>query len=414
MANPRRPSGSRSQRASWTRRPVLVAAGIVALLGIASAASGFWTTDGFGTAVVRTGRWIVTETSRGPASPPKTTEPATDTSRADTTAPATVDDTDSIGDGWSRDEVTVTLRPADPKGSGVAATYFTTDNETPTTASSQGTSIELGEGVHVIRYFSVDRAGNREAVRTAATPVRIDQTAPDASLDPLPDVVRDGQALSGVGDDALSGVAGVHYEYCVEADCASWTPIGSSTSAPGYPLAWHDQPADGSYQVRLSVLDAAGNVTASAPRTVHIDNTAPTVETVTGGDGNGTVDAGEELTVAMSEPLDPASLPSASSLTFSRPSGGGTTMDIPGLTDGPVDTGTAAWVADGASVTYTGTLSLADDGRLVRFSVEACESGCDAAAEGGAGELRFAPAGSLSDPAGNAATGTTPAGSTLF
>jgi hypothetical protein len=493
MVNPRWPAGSQHLRV--TRKRVLVAAGVVALLAISSAAFAVWTASGWGTAVARTGFWTGAEIPDDPVKAP--TEPVTLTSPADgsatreprptlrgttdgaapevtvaiarkgatpqalpatvtdgawsarplkdlpegvytirarrtdqrgratwsspstftvdTTAPVTVDDTAAIGDGWSRDDQTVTLRPADPEGSGVAATYLTTDNDPPTTASSQGASIRLGEGVHVLSYFSVDRAGNREAVRTAASPIRIDQTAPDsATLDQLPAVLRDGQMLSGRGDDALSGVAGVHYEYCTEADCASWTPIGSSTTAPGYALAWHDQPADGRYQVRTTVLDAAGNMTASATQRVRVDNTAPTVVAVTGADGNSTVEAGEELTVGMSEPLDLASLPSATSLTFSRQSSGGTTMDIPGLTDGPIDTGTAAWVAEGASVTYSGVLSLTDDGRVVRFNVQACESGCADATDGDTGELHFAPAGSLSDPAGNAATGTVLTTSTLF
>jgi len=494
MRNPRRPSAGRHLRTSQTRRRILVAAGVAALLTICSSALAFWTGGGLGTAVVRTGRWIGVEGPRrakpGPTKPVTVSSPTdgsatrerrptlkgtaagaslkvsvaiardgatqnlsaivtdgtwtarpskdladgvykikarrTDdqgrvtwsspsTFTVDTIAPATVDDAASISDGWSRDDQTVTLRPADPEGSGVAATYFTTDDSIPTTASSQGALVSVGEGVHVIRYFSVDRAGNSGAVETAASPIRIDQTAPDsATLDPLSDVLRDGQMLSGGGDDALSGVAQVVYEYCPDAECASWTPIGSRTAGPAYPLAWHGQPADGSYQVRASVLDAAGNATASMPRTVRIDNTSPTVATVTGADGNGTVEAGDTLSVEMSEPLDPASIPSASSLAFSRPSGSGTTLDIPGLTDGPVDTGTAAWVADGASVSYSGTLALADDGRRVRFMVESCESGCEDAATGQEGTLWFVPAASLSDPAGNAATGTTAALSTLF
>ncbi len=401
MVNPRRPSSDRHLRATW--RPVLVAAGVVALLTISSVASAVWTASGWGTAVVRTARWTGTEAPGGPVT--ATTDPVTGTSQADTRAPATTDDTTAIGDGWSRTEKTVTLRPADPGGSGVAATYFTTDDSTPTTASSQGTSVRVGEGAHVIRYFSVDRAGNSEQVETAAKPIRVDQTAPDATLAPLPEVLREGQVLSGGGDDALSGVARLEYEYCADADCTSWTPVGSSTAAPAYALAWRGQPADGTYQVRATVLDAAGNVTASAAQTVRVDNTAPTVETVTGADGNGMVEAGDTLTVEMSEPLDPASLPSAGSLTFSRPAGGGTTMEIPGLTDGPVDTGTTSWVADDGSVSYSGTLTLGDDGRRVRFTVRACQTGCGAEAAGDAGTLRFVPAVSLRDPAGNTATG---------
>lgn len=334
MVNPRRPSGGRHLRAN--RRPILVAAGVVALLTISSVALAVWTASGRGTAVARTARWTSTDASGGPVT--TTTDLATVTSQADTTAPTTTDDTTATADGWS----------------------------------------QTGQ---------------------------VDQTPPDATLDPLPEVLREGHVLSGGGDDALSGVARLQYEYCADADCASWTPIGSSTAAPAYAVAWRGQPADGSYQVRATVLDAAGNVSFSAAQTVRVDNTAPTIETVTGADGNGTVEAGDALTVEMSEPLDAAILPSASSLTFSRPAGGGTTMEIPGLTDGPVDTGTSAWVTDDGSVSYSGTLTLVDDGRRVRFTVGACQTGCGAEATGDAGTLRFVPAASLRDLAGNTATG---------
>jgi hypothetical protein len=393
MLNLRRPSGGRHLRS--TRRPVLVAAGVVALLTISSTAFAVWTAGGSGKAAARTAHWTGTEDPRGPVTAP--TNPVTGTRPADTTAPTTTDDTAVIGDAWSRTERTVTLRPADPGGSGVAATYFTTDDSTPTIASSQGTSVRLGEGVHVIRYFSTDRAGNRETIETAATPIRVDGTAPSAAtLDPLPEIVHHGQVLSGGGDDALSGVARVVYELCAETACDAWTPIGSRTVGPGFPLVWRDQPSDGSYQVRANVLDAAGNATASAPRTVRVENSRPIV-TVTGRDDR-TVEAGDTLTVEMSESIDPSSLPFAASLTFSRSSGRATTMEIPGLTDGPVDTGTTAWVAEGAAVTYSGTLALSDHARRVRFTVEACQSGCDDAVAGDAGVPRSAPAASLRDP----------------
>jgi hypothetical protein len=329
------------------------------------------------------------------------------TFRVDATAPSTGDDAEVIGDGWIQVDQTLKLSPTDSGGSGVAATYFTTDGSTPTTTSHQGTSVSLHAGVHVVRYFSVDRAGNAETVQSATTRVRIDTTAPSAaSLGPLPDVISSGQMLTGSGADALSGVARIVYERCMDAACASWAPIGSSAFAPDYPVVWSHQPDEGAYQLRARVLDRAGNATTSAPQTVRFDNKPPTVVAVTSADGNGTVGAGDTLTVELSEPLDPASLPAVSSLTFSRRSGGDTTMAIPGLTRGPVDTGTTAWVADDASVTYSGSLALVDR-RWVRFTVRSCESACHDVAAGAPGALQFIPAASLRDSAGNAALGTT-------
>ena len=64
----------------------------------------------------------------------------------------------------------MTLTPTDAL-SGAAATYYTTNGTTPTTASTQGTSIALTTaGTYTIKYFSVDAAGNAEPVKTAGTP----------------------------------------------------------------------------------------------------------------------------------------------------------------------------------------------------------------------------------------------------
>jgi hypothetical protein len=268
-----------------TRRPVLVAAGVAVLLTVCSGAFAGWTAGGSGKAVAWTAYWTGTDDSRR-----RPTPPTSGSGHADTTAPTTNDDTALIGDGWSRTEQAVTLRPHDRGGSGVAATYFTTDGSIPTTASSRGRSVRLGEGIHVIRYFSVDHAGNREHVETAAIPIRVDQTAPSAAtLVPLPEVVRHGQVLTGRGDDALSGVARVVYELCADAVSDAWTAIGSSTVGPDFALVWRDQPPVGSYQVRASVLDAAGNATVSASQTVRVQNTKPAVT-------RGTAEAGDKVT----------------------------------------------------------------------------------------------------------------------
>ena len=86
----------------------------------------------------------------------------------DSTAPATTDNTASIGTTCKNTTQTVTLTPTD-SASGAATTYYTTNSTTPTTSSSQGTSIALSaDGTYTIKYFTVDNVGNRRAVKTAS------------------------------------------------------------------------------------------------------------------------------------------------------------------------------------------------------------------------------------------------------
>jgi hypothetical protein len=206
---------------------------------------------------------------------------------ADTVAPTT---TDNAPSGWHNTSQTVTLSPTDNSGgSGVKSTYYTTDGSTPTTSSTQGTSVSLtSDGVYTIKYFSTDNVGNQEAVKTATNQVQIDKTNPNAPAIGLTGsytnagttYIKNGQALTDAATDptvggASSGVSSVQYLYCSGSACTPNTSIGTSTTGPNYSLAWNSQPADGTYTIAAKVTDAAGNTATSTPQTIVIDNTAP-------------------------------------------------------------------------------------------------------------------------------------------
>lgn len=134
---------------------------------------------------VSAGGWQYTVQTRqsgwvGPESAKSTTVTVAAPPPTDTTAPTTTDNSATIGAGPHNTNKTVTLTPTDNAGgSGVAATYYTTNGTTPTTSSTQGTSVLLStDGTYTIKYFSVDVAGNAEAVKTASTGITIDKTAP--------------------------------------------------------------------------------------------------------------------------------------------------------------------------------------------------------------------------------------------
>ncbi len=163
-----------------------------------------------------------TEVATGADAAGNTTATSTLTFTNDSTAPATSDNTASIGTTCQNTTQTVTLTPTDA-GSGVAATYYTTNGSTPTASSSQGTSISLAtDGNYTIKYFTVDNVGNQEAVRTAATTICIDKTAPA----PTNVVLGTGNGTAGSRDTVT-----INYSEQLDATtfCSTWTNSGNQT-----------------------------------------------------------------------------------------------------------------------------------------------------------------------------------------
>jgi hypothetical protein len=98
-------------------------------------------------------------------SPPDASAPTTGISLAGTAGNAP----------WYKSPVMVTLSPSDPDGPGdVAHTYYTVDGGLQRTYL--GPFSLSDDGVHRLRYWSVDQAGNAETVNH--TSVSVDQSAP--------------------------------------------------------------------------------------------------------------------------------------------------------------------------------------------------------------------------------------------
>lgn len=152
---------------------------------------------------------------------------------------------------WVNGTVGVTLTAGDNL-SGVATTEYSIDGG----PSQTGTSFSLtSDGEHTITFFSTDKAGNTEDVRTAT--VRIDTTAPSIRHDFTPSDYLDGTwtnrdvTVTFSCSDQGSGVA----------ECTDPTAIS----------------AEGDTTVDGSATDEAGN-TATDSATVRIDKTAPVIE----------------------------------------------------------------------------------------------------------------------------------------
>ena len=102
---------------------------------------------------------------------------------------------------------TVSLFPKDPGGSGVAATYYTTNGSTPTTSSPVWTSQPFTINSNMtFKFFSVDNAGNAEPVETQVVQV---QPNPDPIIGSAGDIACDPTAAGfnnglGFGGDCVA------------------------------------------------------------------------------------------------------------------------------------------------------------------------------------------------------------------
>jgi hypothetical protein len=165
----------------------------------------------------------------------------------DRTAPTT--GADAPG-GWNNSKVTVSLDAADGL-SGVDATYYAIDGGAP----QKGAVLTIDtEGIHTVKYWSVDQAGNTETAH--AVTVKIDLTKPTIghTLTPAPNAKGWNNAPVTVAyqcDDALSGVATCPAPVKVSAD-------GQDQAVPG------------------TAVDNAGNAQTD-PVTVSIDTVKPTI-----------------------------------------------------------------------------------------------------------------------------------------
>jgi peptidoglycan/xylan/chitin deacetylase (PgdA/CDA1 family) len=154
---------------------------------------------------------------------------------------------------------TVSLAGKDPGGSGVAATYYTTDGSTPTTSSPAFTVPFTINHATTFKFFSVDNAGNVEAVRTqqvlsAPNADPVIGAAGDIACDPLSPAFN-----NGVGTDTdcrasttanlLTGLDAVLPLGDDQYDCG-----GTSAWAQSYAPTWgvkksisHPVPGDADY-----------------------------------------------------------------------------------------------------------------------------------------------------------------------
>src|SRR5207245_11036493 len=111
---------------------------------------------------------------------------------------------------------------------------------------------------------------------TAVRNVTVDRTAPSASIADPGANLGGTIALNATATDATSGAGSVTFQRS-PAGAGTWSTIGTDTSAP-YTVSFDTAGvADGLYDLRVFVTDAAGNTQTAEVSSRLVDNTSPSV-----------------------------------------------------------------------------------------------------------------------------------------
>jgi hypothetical protein len=127
-----------------------------------------------------------------------------------------------------------------------------------------------------------------------------------------------------------------------------------------------------------------------------------------GGAGNGQLQVGDSLILTFNEDLASVSVPtSITGATESRAASGTTKLTIPGITNGPADTGSAGYLTGAgiATATFNATAALSDNGASTTVTLTVTSLN-GAATTAGSGTLSFTPATSISSTTGYQAIGS--------
>jgi hypothetical protein len=174
------------------------------------------------------------------------------------------------------------------------------------------------------------------------------------------------------------------------------------------------------YRYQYSLSDRVGNSITTTPTGVaKVDTSGPRVTGIVsqqsgGTPGNGRLEIGDRLILTLNQNLANASVPTAySGATETSPGGASNvTLNIPGITNGALDTGSLSYVVPASTATFSGNISLSNSGTstAVTLNINSVTGGLTGASSG---TLVFAPAPTIHDGGGNSAAGTFSTASTF-
>jgi len=195
------------------------------------------------------------------ASPDPSPSPSQTPVPRDVTAPVTTVSGDDVA--WHRASVALTFSASDDGGSGVGLTQTDLDAAGWTPLSGlPGTLIVAGQGVHTVRYRSIDNDGNVEVARSCT--INIDGERP-VTRARAASVHRGARVTLRYRVDDLTPKASVRLVIRTLAGQRravlrlGWRGTGAKRS-----LSWRCTLARGSYRVAVFATDQAGNRQATA------------------------------------------------------------------------------------------------------------------------------------------------------
>ncbi len=145
--------------------------------------------------------------------------------------------------GWHRSRVIVSFLATDD-ASGVTSTQYRLDGDGWQEVLGP---IDVGDGVHVIDYFSIDAVGNMEPTQTLS--FRVDANPPAfESFGPSGTVTRSSVVVSWSASDSTSGID----RYEVSVDGGPFESLGTLTNLT-------EVFADGAHTIHVKAIDRAGH-----------------------------------------------------------------------------------------------------------------------------------------------------------
>jgi hypothetical protein len=186
---------------------------------------------------------------------------------------------DNAPAGWVNYDTSVQISASDSI-SGVAKMYICVDTDN-TCEPTEGSSVSVGEGIHYVRYYSVDNAGNKENLKTRI--VKVDKSSPvttplvtgEYESAPFNKIYKDNVTVSFTADDSLSGINAMYY--CIDSSntCTPDKLVFQCDSVngecPAEARGFASVSQKGTSYIRFFSEDKAGNKEAVQSINVTID-----------------------------------------------------------------------------------------------------------------------------------------------